>query len=248
MQAQSLSHVWLFATLWTVAHQAPLSMRFFKQEHWSGVLFPPPGDLPAPWWNSCLLHWLMDSLPPSHWEALKVWSAALKSLRTGGRGLSLWPKIFFWSLYLTLLFFFLICVSGVTCIHCFNGSLILWLISGFIHKRHWKNSESWGRWSKGIIPQDLPFRVIAGWLHTSTESSLMCRSSRSSRSWFWSSLPSLFLGVVVLKAPFCWQPWGFIPSFLPVSLNPAHTFVHTLYQTQLRLTFCWNFDGYTHQR
>ena len=34
------------ATLWTVAHQAPLSMEFSKQEHWSALPFPPPGDLP----------------------------------------------------------------------------------------------------------------------------------------------------------------------------------------------------------
>ena len=42
------SHAWLFATLGTVDHQAPLSMGFSKQEHWSGVPFPPPGDLPDP--------------------------------------------------------------------------------------------------------------------------------------------------------------------------------------------------------
>ena len=37
-----------FVTLWTVAHQAPLSMRFHRQEHWSGLPFPTPGDLPNP--------------------------------------------------------------------------------------------------------------------------------------------------------------------------------------------------------
>ena len=36
----------LFATLWTIAHQAPLSMRFSRQEYWSGLSCPPPGDLP----------------------------------------------------------------------------------------------------------------------------------------------------------------------------------------------------------
>ena len=36
------------ATLWTVAHQAPLSMGFFRQEYWSGLPFPSPGDLPKP--------------------------------------------------------------------------------------------------------------------------------------------------------------------------------------------------------
>ena len=34
------------ATLWTVAHQAPLSMGFPRQEYWSGLLFPSPGDIP----------------------------------------------------------------------------------------------------------------------------------------------------------------------------------------------------------
>ena len=43
-----LSHVWFFATLWTVAHQAPLSMGISRQQYWSGLPFPPPGDLPHP--------------------------------------------------------------------------------------------------------------------------------------------------------------------------------------------------------
>ena len=41
-----LCHVWLFATPLTVAQQAPLSMGFPRQEYWSGLLFPIPGDLP----------------------------------------------------------------------------------------------------------------------------------------------------------------------------------------------------------
>ena len=40
------SHVQVFATPWTVARQAPLSMGFFRQEYWSGLPSPPPGDLP----------------------------------------------------------------------------------------------------------------------------------------------------------------------------------------------------------
>ena len=43
-----LSHVQFFVTSLTVAHQAPLSMGFSKQEHWSGLSFSPPGDLPDP--------------------------------------------------------------------------------------------------------------------------------------------------------------------------------------------------------
>ena len=46
--AQSLSHVWLFATLWTVAHQDLLSMGFSRQEYWREFSFPPPGYLPNP--------------------------------------------------------------------------------------------------------------------------------------------------------------------------------------------------------
>ena len=42
------SSVRLFATLWTVAHEAPLSMGFSRQEYWSGLPCPPPGDLPDP--------------------------------------------------------------------------------------------------------------------------------------------------------------------------------------------------------
>ena len=45
---QSLSRVRLFATPSTVAHQAPLSMGFSRQEYWSGLPFPSPGDLPHP--------------------------------------------------------------------------------------------------------------------------------------------------------------------------------------------------------
>ena len=44
--AQSLSHTQLFVTLWTVVCQAHLSMGFPRQEYWSWLPFPPPGDLP----------------------------------------------------------------------------------------------------------------------------------------------------------------------------------------------------------
>ena len=42
------SRVQLLVTLWTVVHQAPLSMEFSRQEYWSGLPCPPPGDLPCP--------------------------------------------------------------------------------------------------------------------------------------------------------------------------------------------------------
>ena len=61
---QSLSCIRLFATPWTVAHPAPLSMEFSRQEYWSGMPFPSPGDLPGikpvPLASPA---WAADSLP-----------------------------------------------------------------------------------------------------------------------------------------------------------------------------------------
>ena len=48
LKVKSLSYVWLFATLWTVAHQTPPSIGFSRQEYWSGLPFPSPGNLPDP--------------------------------------------------------------------------------------------------------------------------------------------------------------------------------------------------------
>ena len=48
LHAKSLSYVQLCETVWTVAHQAPLSMGFSRQEYWSELPWPPPGDLPEP--------------------------------------------------------------------------------------------------------------------------------------------------------------------------------------------------------
>ena len=48
VKVKSLSPVRIFVTPWTVAYQAPLSMGFSRQECWSGLPFPSPGDLPDP--------------------------------------------------------------------------------------------------------------------------------------------------------------------------------------------------------
>ena len=48
VKVKLLSHVQLFATPWIVAYQAPPSMGFSRQEYWSGLPFPSPGDLPNP--------------------------------------------------------------------------------------------------------------------------------------------------------------------------------------------------------
>ena len=62
------SRVWLLVTPWTVACQAPLSMRFSRQEYWGGLSCPPPGDLPDPGTEpashvSCIGRWVL------YWEA-----------------------------------------------------------------------------------------------------------------------------------------------------------------------------------
>ena len=58
LKSESVSHSVMSnsATPSTVAHQAPLSMGFPRQEYWSGLPFPPSGDLPHPWSNLGLLH------------------------------------------------------------------------------------------------------------------------------------------------------------------------------------------------
>ena len=64
-----LSCVWLFATLWTVARQAPLSMGFPRQEYWSALPLPSPRDLPKPGIEPMSPTWQADSLALSHLES-----------------------------------------------------------------------------------------------------------------------------------------------------------------------------------
>ena len=63
------SHIWLFVTLWNVAHGVSLSMGFSREEYWSGLQFPPPGDL---WFYQGIKPKFpalqADSLPLSHEE------------------------------------------------------------------------------------------------------------------------------------------------------------------------------------
>ena len=58
-----LSRLRLFVTLWIVAHQAPLPMEFSRQEYWSGLPFPSPGDLPHLGIKPCSPAFQADSLP-----------------------------------------------------------------------------------------------------------------------------------------------------------------------------------------
>ena len=62
LKYQSLSHVLIFATPGTIAHQAPLYMGFSRQEYWSGLPFPSPGDLPDPRIKPSSPAWQADAL------------------------------------------------------------------------------------------------------------------------------------------------------------------------------------------
>ena len=69
LHMHTLSCVWLFVTAWTIAHQAPLSTRFPRQEYWSSCYFLLQGILLTQGLNPCLLgllHWQVDSLPLCH--------------------------------------------------------------------------------------------------------------------------------------------------------------------------------------
>ena len=63
VKVKSLSCVQLFVTPWTVAYQAPLSMGFPRQEYWSALPFPSPGDLPDPWLDPRSPTLQADALP-----------------------------------------------------------------------------------------------------------------------------------------------------------------------------------------
>ena len=80
------SHVWLYATLWTVAHQAPLSTGFSRQEYWSGLPFPSP------------MHAYMLSRFSRVWLYVTLWTVAHQaSLSTGFSRQEYWSGLPFLS-------------------------------------------------------------------------------------------------------------------------------------------------------
>ena len=82
-----LSCVQLFATPWTVVHQTPLSMEFFRQEYWSGKPFPSPGDLPNPGTEPSAPALQADSLPSEPPGKPKVYSSSPKFFSSFSWGL-----------------------------------------------------------------------------------------------------------------------------------------------------------------
>ena len=102
------SHVWLCATLWTVACQAPLSMGFSRQEYWSGLPCPPAGDLPnpeiKPMASPASSAMQANSLPLSHpgspshfsqaWLFVTLWTWSTRaSLSTGFSRQEHWNRV-----------------------------------------------------------------------------------------------------------------------------------------------------------
>ena len=74
VKVKSLNRVRLFATPWTVAYQAPPSMGFSRQEYWSGLPFPSPGDLPDPGiepWSPTFQADALTSEPPGNSKWIK---------------------------------------------------------------------------------------------------------------------------------------------------------------------------------
>ena len=105
---KSLSHVQLFVTPWTVAHQAPPSMGFSRQEYWSALPFPSPGNLPDPGIeprSPTLQADALTSQPPGKQAAhrfVSVNRVSVSSIRKNFQinclplgGITLWKTVFF---------------------------------------------------------------------------------------------------------------------------------------------------------
>ena len=67
LKCWSLSYVWLFVAPWTVTYQDPQSMGFSRQEYWSGLPFPPPGNPPYPGMDPGSSALWADSSPSESW-------------------------------------------------------------------------------------------------------------------------------------------------------------------------------------
>ena len=79
------SHVWFCVTLWTVAHQAPLSMEFTRQEYWSRLPFPSSGDLPDP--ESKRLSLKSPALVGGFFTTNAIWKVLLNAATAAAKSL-----------------------------------------------------------------------------------------------------------------------------------------------------------------
>ena len=93
VKVKSLSHIWLLATPWTAAHQAPPSMGFSRQEYWSEVPLPSPG--PTLTNTNCCWSWSSNTLATwckelTHWKRSWCWERLRAGGEGGGRGWDGW--------------------------------------------------------------------------------------------------------------------------------------------------------------
>ena len=102
--SEVVQSVRLFATLWTVAHKDPPSMGFSKQEYWSGLPFPSPGDLPNPG--------IEPRSPALQAEALTSEPPGIPSMKSG-RPLRILPLCVCMNLDWGIIFYFLAVLQGL---------------------------------------------------------------------------------------------------------------------------------------
>ena len=91
----SLSHVQFFGTPWAVASQAPLSMGFPRQEYWSGLPFPPPGDLHNPGIEPLSpAGGFFTTEPPTKYLRQNFYRSIGQSCHQLASGVSLYPTVY----------------------------------------------------------------------------------------------------------------------------------------------------------
>ena len=125
----SLSRVWLFATPWTVACQAPLSMGFPRRKYWSGLPFPSPGDLPDAGIELASPAWQAESSPLSNQGSPRMTVGSIY-LSSGCSVLGTMAGI-----YILYIFFLCVCVYilfNVVFPHNFSQRWLLLLIYLFL--------------------------------------------------------------------------------------------------------------------
>ena len=93
MNVCMLSHVHLFANLWTVARQAPLSIGFSRQEYWSGLPFPSPGDLNDPWIKPTSPATPAGEFFPLWATGEEAWRAVIHGVANSWTWLSNWTEL-----------------------------------------------------------------------------------------------------------------------------------------------------------
>ena len=143
-------------TLWTIAHQAPLSMRLPKQEYWTGLPFPSPGDFPNPGIKPMSPALQVDSLPPCHL------GSSLSGSVAGNCSCMVFPEI---SLN----------PPTLKCFHLYLCFLTAWTAWGCSKAFGYGVGESWSAWNDHVWSgQGVPlFTDTFSWISRSKESRVL---------------------------------------------------------------------------